>query len=947
MASGNENKLEWPVQRVRQTFIDFFVQKKAHTFIPSSPVVPYDDPTLLFTNAGMNQFKPIFLGTIDPKNPMSKLKRAANSQKCIRAGGKHNDLEDVGKDTYHHTFFEMLGNWSFGDYFKKDAIEWAWELLTRVYGLPAERLYATYFGGFGNVPADEEARKIWLQFLPAERVLPFGMKENFWEMGETGPCGPCTEIHFDLLGNRDAAKLVNYDDPTVIEIWNNVFIQFNRETDKSLRPLPAQHVDTGMGLERITCILQNKLSNYDTDVFSPIFDAIQKATGAAPYGGKLGAEDVNNVDMAYRVVADHIRTLTFAIADGAVPSSEGRGYVLRRVLRRGVRYGKQVLKGKSGFFSQLVAVVVEQMKGIFPEIEKNYQNVMTQVQSEERLFERTLDKGIEHFEKAAATIPQGTKTFPGKEAFKLYDTYGFPVDLTQLMAEEKGLTVGKEEYETLMNEAKEKSRQAAKSGGDGTMKLGAEATAALQQKNIAPTDDNYKYVLAEIDGTIKAIWDGKQFVEEATVGGTYGLVLDRTNFYAEGGGQVHDSGFVTSKTGLGKFDVNTVQTFAGYCLHSGKLSDGVLKVGDSVELQIDHVRRKPIMSNHTSTHILNYALRSVLGEHIDQKGSLVDHEKLRFDFSHPKGASPEELHAIENIAAELIARNLQVYRQSVSLKDAKSINGLRAVFGEVYPDPVTVVSIGASIEEMLKDPAHAQWKTYSIEFCGGTHITNTSEAKSFVIMSEGAIAAGIRRIVAFTGDAAAQAAETGMKFKQRIAEAKTKTGDSLNKELSTLKEDLKSLAIPVTMKPILEKEINNLRASVDELQKNLVKQLSLRGEELAQRSIENNSTVIIEKVDAGMDKKALDAVMQVLKKKLPEAAILLISCDDKKVQMIAYVGKNLQAKIGADEWVKEVAAVCGGKGGGKKENAMGSGEDASKADEAMKRALLFAAEKTQ
>ncbi|KAF2581855.1 hypothetical protein F2Q68_00006720 [Brassica cretica] len=517
----------------------------------------------------MNQYKPIFLGTADPNTELSKLTRACNTQKCIRAGGKHNDLDDVGKDTYHHTFFEMLGNWSFGDYFKKEAIEWAWELLTKVYGLPTDRIYATYFGGDekAGLQPDNEARDIWLKFLPPGRVLPFGCKDNFWEMGDTGPCGPCTEIHYDRVGNRDAASLVNNDDPTCLEIWNLVFIQFNRESDGSLKPLPAKHVDTGMGFERLTSVLQNKMSNYDTDVFMPIFDDIQKyyhrcclyvkwvmspgnsmnsnlrlcvrweATGARPYSGKVGVEDVDRVDMAYRVVADHIRTLSFAIADGSRPGNEGREYVLRRILRRAVRYGKEILKAEEGFFNGLVSSVIRVMGDTFTELKEHEKKITEIIKEEEASFCKTLAKGIEKFQKAGQAV-QGN-TLSGEDAFVLWDTFGFPLDLTQLMAEERGLLVDVDGFNKAMEEARERSRSAQNKQAGGSIVMDADATSKLHKAGVLATDDSFKYTwFKDHESEVKAIYTGSAFLESSAAGDNVGLVLTSSSFYAEQGGQV-------------------------------------------------------------------------------------------------------------------------------------------------------------------------------------------------------------------------------------------------------------------------------------------------------------------------------------------------------------------------------------------------------------------------
>ncbi|KAL8534787.1 hypothetical protein ACS0TY_010716 [Phlomoides rotata] len=716
--------VEWPANKVRETFIKFFADK-AHVYWKSSPVVPHNDPTLLFANAGMNQFKPIFLGTVDPNTELSKLKRACNTQKCIRAGGKHNDLDDVGKDTYHHTFFEMLGNWSFGDYFKNEAIEWAWELLTKVYKLPADRIYATYFGGDEKLglPADNEARDNWLKVLPPSRVLPFGCKDNFWEMGDTGPCGPCTEIHFDRIGGRNAASFVNNDDPTVIEIWNNVFIQFNREADGSLKSLPSKHVDTGMGFERLTSILQNKMSNYDTDIFMPIFDAIQQATKARPYSGKVGHDDVDKVDMAYRVVADHIRTISFAIADGSCPGNEGREYVLRRILRRAVRYGTEVLKAQPGFFNGLVQVVVEIMSGVFPELKEHTTKIREIIADEEASFGRTLTKGIERFKKDTQEL-QG-KVLGGEVAFILWDTYGFPLDLTQLMAEERGLTVDVEGFNVAMDLAREKSRSAQNKQAGGIISMDADATASLHKKGISATDDSFKFSwFQDHTSVIKAVYTGSEFLESVAPGEEVGLILESTSFYAEQGGQIYDTGLIEGPDG--EFEVVNVQTYGGFVLHIGSFigKTGRLYIGDKVVCKVDYDRRTLIAPNHTCTHMLNFALREVLGNHVDQKGSIVLPEKLRYDFSHGKPVKPEELRKIESIVNEQIKSELDVFSKETRLADAKHINGLRAVFGEVYPDPVRVVSVGRKVDDLLANPESEEWLSISAELCGGKYHGN-------------------------------------------------------------------------------------------------------------------------------------------------------------------------------------------------------------------------------
>jgi alanyl-tRNA synthetase len=712
--------MHWTTDTIRSTFINFFKGKPSaqdgHTFVASSPSVPHDDPTLLFTNAGMNQFKPIFLGNVPPSSPLFGMKRAVNSQKCIRAGGKHNDLDDVGKDTYHHTFFEMLGNWSFGDYFKKEAVTWSFELLTKVYGIPADRLYATYFEGnpkLGLEP-DLETKNLWLQFLPADHILPGNMKDNFWEMGDTGPCGPCTEIHFDRIGGRNAASLVNSGDPDVLEIWNNVFIQYNREPDGSLKSLPAKHVDTGMGLERLVSVLQNKRSNYDTDVFMPIFAEIERATGARPYMGKLGKDDKDNIDTAYRVIADHIRTLTFAITDGAIPSNLGRGYVLRRILRRAVRYGRQMLNAKPGFFADLVPIVVQNFGGAFPELKKNPAKVAGIIREEEESFGRTLDRGIKIFGEIAAVTKSGT--ISGEDTFKLHDTYGFPPDLTALMAEERGLKVDLAGYEAERKKAEDLSRSGGKTEAEESkLSLTGETAAKLGHMHVKPTNDAPKYAGIDVSARIEAIWNGHTFDQKSHAEVTQknkpiGIIVDTTNLYATQGGQEHDTGkmrVITSARGHhegSEFIVERVETFGGYVLHIGHIARGEIHVGDMVQIKLDSPRREAIASNHTATHLTNFALREVLGEEVNQRGSLVAPDRMRFDFSHNQPVSAAELERIEEIVRHQIHNDLTVYATPSKLAEAKAVAGVRAVFGETYPDPVRVVSIGMPVADLLASP---------------------------------------------------------------------------------------------------------------------------------------------------------------------------------------------------------------------------------------------------
>ncbi len=868
---------------VRRTFIDFFVNK-GHTFVPSSPVVPHDDPTLLFANAGMNQFKPIFLGQVDSTSRMGQWKRAANSQKCIRAGGKHNDLDDVGKDTYHHTFFEMLGNWSFGDYFKAEAIAWAWELLVDVYRIAPDRLYATYFEGnakLGLAP-DEETRTLWRRFLPDNRIIPGNMKDNFWEMGETGPCGPCTEIHYDRIGNREAATLVNCGDPNVIEIWNNVFIQFNRIPGGALEPLPHKHVDTGMGLERLVSVLQNKLSNYDTDVFAPLFAAIEKSTGARPYSGKLGAADRGNIDTAYRVVADHIRTLTFALTDGAMPGNVGRGYVLRRILRRAVRYGRQMLNAPDGFFSGLVPVVVANFKEAFPELATNPDRVADIIREEEESFGRTLDRGLKLFAKLTEGMEIGG-TIPGSEAFKLYDTYGFPIDLTALMAEERALKVDMDGFRAEIEAQKERGRAAmvaAFAGADGK-KIDLTGIAATQFVGYD-----------EMASTAKVL-------KVVTEGDTVVVITDKTPFYAASGGQVGDRGTIVGPAGT--LQVATTDKAESVWLHVGELTGGALEVGDTVTLTVDRRSRRATMRHHTTTHILHKVLRDVLGEHVHQAGSLVAPERLRFDFTHNKAIGDEQLREIEARVNAVLLDGLPVAVRETTYDDAVRA-GAMALFGEKYGDRVRMISVGE----------------FSKELCGGTHLHNAAEAGLFKILSEASIAAGVRRIEAVTGEAAMQYVAQREHTVAAAAARLGCPGDEVPNRLDKLLAEVEGLK-----KELYENRKKQLRTTLERL-RNEKRQIA-------------GANAFIARLD-GVSVDELKELADDLVGGLPATVAVLASTGDKIGFVMKVSADLVQRGVHAGNVLKELAKITGGGGGGRPEMATAGGKDVSRLPEALHQA---------
>ncbi len=925
-------------REIRQQYLDYFVRDRGHTFVPSSPVVPHEDPTLLFTNAGMNQFKDVFLAT--GKRPYT---RAANSQKCIRAGGKHNDLEDVGRDTYHHTFFEMLGNWSFGDYFKAEAIEWAWELLTDRWGLPRDRLHATVFAGGDGVPADEEAIELWKTRtdIDPSHIGRWGKKDNFWEMGDTGPCGPCTEIHVDLTPDKTGGHLVNKGTPRVIEIWNLVFIQFNRDAGGKLHPLPARHVDTGMGFERVTAVLQGKSSNYDTDVFAPLFAAIRDVTKARPYGGSL--ED--RVDTAYRVIGDHIRTLTIALTDGAVPSNEGRGSVLRRILRRAVRHGWQTLGMTEPFLHRLVPSVVETMGDAFPELRKDPDQVAGVIQEEEVAFGRTIDRGIALFDMTVEKLgAAGKKEIPGEAAFHLHDTFGFPIDLTQVMAGERGLTVDEAGFEARMKEAKEKAR-----GVAGAADVGTILVQIVQRETPKATEfTGYDAMEGNVSSGV-AVYalseTGYESVKEAAPGTRVAVIAPKTPFYGESGGQVGDRGTIRGPKG-GVVEVEDTQSVGGIHFHLGTVKETFRATRGKYGLEVDEGRRRKIMANHTATHVLNHKLRKVLGEHVQQKGSLVDDSRTRFDFSHKSALSPKEIAEIERLVGADVEADLPVHAGLAPQEAALKIHGLRAVFGEKYPPTVRVVSIGPKAEELLAEPGRKDWYESSVEFCGGTHVASTAAIGRFVLVSEEAVAKGVRRVVGITGEAAKEAVRQGEALVQDLARLEKADPAQVAGEVGGFLARVQEAGIPLVARDLLREGLERLKEVVKKLRKEEGKETAGRVVDEARRIADGaDGHLVVARLD-GVDAKSLRTAMDVIRSRKPDAALLLGSVDGDKVAFLAAVPEALVARgLKAGDWVREVAKVAGGSGGGKPDMAQAGGKDPAKLDDALEVGRTWASAK--
>jgi alanyl-tRNA synthetase len=897
---------------IRRSFLDFF-RSKEHTIVPSSSLLP-DSPNLLFTNAGMNQFVPIFLGTTPcPYSPA----RAADTQKCIRAGGKHNDLEDVGLDTYHHTFFEMLGNWSFGDYFKKEAITWAWELLVDRWKFPAERLYATVYSPAVGDPAsfDDEAHALWSELFrsrgldPAIHVVPGNRKDNFWMMGETGPCGPCSELHIDLTPAGDTkGALVNKGSAECIEIWNLVFIQFNANPDGSFIPLPACHVDTGMGFERVCSVIQCTkgftefsnvvISNYETDLFRPIFEAIGALCGRK-YGSTLpqpsgdGAmapvTDQEKDDIAFRVIADHLRTLGFAIADGIQPGNAERHYVLRRILRRAVRYGR-TLGFNAPFLHKLTAVLSAVMGDAFPEARSKQDLITETLKREEEAFHKTLDKGLALFETESAK----GGGISGEVAFRLYDEQGFPLDLTELLARERGLTVDQPGFEVLMEQQRVRAR-------------------AAQKKEIISVS-----LLETTTPTIFAGFDAAEteakVLEVVRIKDRTAVILDRSVCYAEMGGQLGDTGSLT--TGGSLWRISDTQKNGPTWLHFIELTDGEAPPlpGASIILSIEHPRRAAIQRHHTVTHLLHWALRETLGETVSQKGSFVGPDKLTFDFS--SGAmTPEQVSTVEKLVNERVLENASVSWQEMPFADVKGRPGILQFFGDKYGDTVRVVQIGG---------APGSLDGYSMELCGGTHVRGTGEIGLFRIVSEAAVAAGVRRIEAVAGHEARTAAQSDAERLQGVA---SRLG-------APLAEVEKKLEATLVRQKELEKELEALRQKAA---------AGLAKELLAKASVGPISSIVEE--IPGADGNELQFVADALKASF-EGVIFLAAVSEGTVSLVAATGKAHQANLPAGKLIGAVAPLVGGKGGGKPDIARGGGRDASGLQSALAKAKeLIAAEK--
>ena len=873
-------------QQIRKQFLDFF-QSKQHLIVPSAPIVLKDDPTLMFNNSGMAQFKEYFLGNAVPKS-----NRIADTQKCLRVSGKHNDLEDVGFDTYHHTMFEMLGNWSFGDYFKKEAIKWAWELLTEVYKIPKENLYVSVFEGSteDNVPFDQEAWDIWKDLIDENRIILGNKKDNFWEMGDQGPCGPCSEIHVDLRSDAEkllvsGKSLVNNDHPQVVEIWNNVFMEFNRKADGSLEKLPAQHVDTGMGFERLCMALQGKTSNYDTDVFTPLITEVEKISGLKYTADdvKNRSENQNKTNIAIRVIVDHVRAVAFAIADGQLPSNTGAGYVIRRILRRAIRYGFTFLDTKEPFIYKLVAVLADQMGKFFPEIKSQQTLVTNVIREEEASFLRTLDQGLQLLEKVISET-NGTEV-SGQKAFELYDTFGFPKDLTALILKEKEMTFNEADFEVSMQEQKVRSRAASE--------ISTEDWSVLIGGNI---EKFVGYDTTENNVKISRI----RKVDSKKDGILYQIVLDNTPFYPEGGGQVGDKG--TLSNGEGVIEIIDTKKENNLILHFTKQLPENLEA--SFVAKVDANLRIATAKNHSATHLMHLALRTVLGAHVEQKGSLVNANNLRFDFSHFSKVTEAQIAQVEQLVNQQIVAQLQLVEyRNLPIKEALD-KGAMALFGEKYGDAVRMIEFGESRE-----------------LCGGIHVKNTSEIWHFKIISEGAVAAGIRRIEAITGDAVKHFYQNQENTLLEIREV-LKNPQDVVKSITSLQED--NANMKKLMTELMNEKLSNLTEYFDKTFK------EINGIQFTSMQVDLPFSATKElAIKLGANKK--------------NAFVFLASIENNEPNIHCFIAKELVAEKGlnANVVIKELGKFIDGNGGGQPFFASGKGKNANGIKDALENAVNF------
>ena len=873
-------------QDIRKAYLQFF-ESKGHLIVPSAPIVLKDDPTLMFNNSGMAQFKEYFLGNATPKS-----NRIADTQKCLRVSGKHNDLEDVGFDTYHHTMFEMLGNWSFGDYFKKEAIPWAWEFLTEVLKLDKDRLYVSVFEGneAENVPFDQDAFDIWKQFVSEDRIILGNKKDNFWEMGDQGPCGPCSEIHIDLRPDEERAaisgfSLVNADHPQVVEIWNNVFMEFNRKADGSLEKLPAQHVDTGMGFERLCMAMQGVTSNYDTDVFTPLIEKVEQITGLKYTSNEVKniSEEQNKINIAIRVIVDHVRAVAFAIADGQLPSNNGAGYVIRRILRRAIRYGFTFLNTKEPFINQLVAVLADQMGEFFPEIKKQQTLVTNVIREEEASFLRTLDQGLQLLENVVAET-KGTEV-SGVKAFELYDTFGFPKDLTALILKEKGMSFNEAEFDASMQEQKNRSRAASEVSTDDWNVL---------------VDGNVESFVGydQVENEVKITRIRK--VDSKKDGVMYQIVLDATPFYPEGGGQVGDKGVLVSANET--IEIIDTKKENNLILHFAKKLPENLTASFVAKVNTD--LRTNTSKNHSATHLMHQALRSILGTHVEQKGSLVNPKNLRFDFSHFSKVTDEELQQVEDFVNARIQEQLPlIERRSIPIQQALD-EGAMALFGEKYGDNVRAIKFGESME-----------------LCGGIHVSNTADIWSFKIVSEGAVAAGIRRIEAITGEG----------VRQFFA--------SQEELLSEIKSALKNPQDTVKAVVSLQDENAKLKKQVEALLKEKAKNMKA---ELAQELQEVNGVQFLAK-QVDLNPEGAKDLAYELGNLGNNLFLVLATAEEGKPMLSCYISKELVAEknLNAGQVVRELGKFIQGGGGGQPFFATAGGKNAAGIPEALAKAIDF------